>query len=165
MDLVFYPDPVLQRRADPVPDDFEGLFELANGMLQLMVKENGVGLAAPQVGRSLRVFVASKTGDPKDGIVAINPKVTPYGSPVPQEEGCLSLPGLRYEVMRPESVRIAYRSVDGKQHEAEYDGLMARIIQHEYDHLEGVLFIERLSEADRLRARQDLAALEEQAPG
>ena len=78
------------------------------------------------------------------------------------EEGCLSLPGIRADIRRPESVRVTYTDLDGRERTEEFHELMARIIQHEYDHLDGILFFERMSETDRLRIRPDLAALEDQ---
>jgi peptide deformylase len=162
MRIVYYPDPVLLRRADPVDITTEGLRELAEAMLLAMEDARGVGLAGPQVGRSLRLFVASESGQPEEGLVFINPKIRPFGSPVPFEEGCLSIPGVNGEVTRPESVEITWTDLDGKQHTETFSDLMARIIQHEFDHLEGVLFIERLTPADRIRVRAELQALEEQ---
>ena len=160
--LVLYPDPVLNRKAEPVALDDEDLPELIETLLATMKAAHGVGLAAPQVGRSLRVFVVSESGDSDEALVCINPKVQPFGEAVELEEGCLSIPDLRADVMRPEQARMTWTGEDGQEYEREFDGLAARIIQHEFDHLEGVLFIERLSETDRLRARPDLKALEEQ---
>ena len=121
-----------------------------------------MGLAAPQVGRSVRLFVVSESGDLGEALVCINPKIEPFGETVELEEGCLSIPEFRADIVRPEHVRVSWTGLDGEDCEREFDGLWARIIQHEFDHLEGVLFIERLSETDRLRARPDLTALEEQ---
>jgi peptide deformylase len=162
MDIVFYPDPVLRKRAKDVDPRMEGLRELAEEMLRTMKEASGVGLAAPQVGKGIRVFVASDTGEIEDAIVCLNPKVEPFGSVVPMEEGCLSVPGVRREIRRSESVRLKWTDLDGAPQEGEFHGLIARIIQHECDHLDGVLFFERMSEADRLSIRDDLRALEEQ---
>jgi peptide deformylase len=165
MRIVYYPDPVLRKRARDVEPGDEQLPDLVAGMLAAMEEANGVGLAAPQVGQDLRVFVASETGDPGEAIVCINPRVEPFGASVSMEEGCLSLPGIRADIRRPESVRIVYHDLDGVERTGEFHELMARIIQHEFDHLDGVLFFERMSEADRLRVRADLRTLEEQYPG
>jgi len=162
MRIVYYPDPVLQRRAEPVDPAMEGLQELAEEMLLAMQDARGVGLAAPQVGRSLRFFVVSESGNPEDGLIFINPEIRPFGSPVPFEEGCLSLPGINGLVTRPESVEITWTDVDGKRKTEIFTELMARIVQHEFDHLEGVLFFERMSPADRIRVRADLQSFEEQ---
>jgi peptide deformylase len=162
MQIVYYPDPVLQRRADPVDPAMEGLQDLAERMLLTMQDARGVGLAAPQIGRSLRLFVASESGEPEEGIIFINPEIRPFGSPLPFEEGCLSLPGINGMVTRPESVEISWTDVDGQRKTETFSELMARIIQHEFDHLEGVLFFERMSPADRIRVRADLQSFEEQ---
>ena len=160
--LVLYPDPVLNRKAEPVALDLPDLPELIECLLATMREAHGVGLAAPQVGRSLRLFVAAESGDSDEALVCINPKIQPFGEAVELEEGCLSIPDLRADVLRPEQVRMTWTGPDGKECQGEFDGLLARIIQHEFDHLEGTLFIERLTETDRLRVRPDLKALEEQ---
>jgi peptide deformylase len=162
MQIVCYPDPVLRKRAKEVDPLAKGLPKLVERMLDAMKEASGVGLAAPQVGDSLRVFVASETGEPGDAMVCLNPKVEPFGPIAEMEEGCLSVPGVRRQIRRPESVRLRWTDLDGSPKEGEFKGLLARIIQHECDHLDGVLFFERMSEADRLSIRDDLAALEEQ---
>jgi len=162
MRIVFFPDPVLQRRAAAADLSDPGLRELAMAMIATMKEASGVGLAAPQVGRGIRLFVASETGEPEDAIVCINPRVEPFGAVVEMEEGCLSVPGIRRDVRRPEGVRLAWRDLEGQECSGEFHGLMARIIQHEFDHLEGVLFFERMTEADRLAIRPDLEALADQ---
>ncbi|MDH3590277.1 MAG: peptide deformylase [Planctomycetota bacterium] len=168
MQLVYYPDPVLQKRAtaiEPGESGESGAARLAAAMLEVMVEARGIGLAAPQVGESVRLFIASESGAPEEAIVCINPRIEPFGPIVEFEEGCLSIPGIHAMVERPERVRISYTDLAGKRVEAEYGELMARIIQHECDHLDGVLFIERMSEAERLRIRADLKTLEEQYRG
>jgi len=162
MQIVYYPDPVLQRRAKPVDPAMEELQELAEEMLMAMQEARGVGLAAPQIGRSLRLFVASESGEPEDGLIFINPEIRPFGSPKAFEEGCLSLPGVNGMVTRPESVEVSWTDVDGQRKTETFTELMARIIQHEFDHLEGVLFFERMTPADRVRVRADLQSFEEQ---
>jgi peptide deformylase len=162
MQIVCYPDPVLRHRTGDVDPRRDGLRELVAGMLKAMKEASGVGLAAPQVGEALRVFVASDTGEPEDAIVCVNPRVEPFGRIVEMEEGCLSVPGVRRLIRRPEGVRMRWFDLDGVAHEGEFHELLARIIQHESDHLDGVLFFERMSEADRLSIQADLAALEEQ---
>jgi len=162
MQIVYYPDPVLQERAQEVDPARPGLRELAAGMLAAMKEANGVGLAAPQVGESIRLFVASDTGEPEDAIVCVNPRVEPFGPVIEFEEGCLSVPGVRRLIRRSDAVRMSWLGLDGRAHEGEFHELLARIIQHEFDHLEGVLFFERMSEADRLSVRPDLEALREQ---
>lgn len=163
MEILFYPEPVLTRRAGPASGTpRERLAELAEGMLQAMKEASGVGLAGPQVGESLRIFVASESGDPEDSMVCIDPDVQPFGPVVEMEEGCLSVPGVRAVIARPEGVRMTWRDLAGGEHTGEFHELLARILQHEFDHLEGILFFERMSPADRIRVRPDLRALEEQ---
>ncbi len=162
MRILFYPDPVLRKRARDADPRAKGLRELVDEMLKTMKEASGVGLAAPQVGESVRLFVASDTGEIEDAMVCLNPKVEPFGPFAQMEEGCLSVPGVRRDIRRSESVRLKWTDLEGKPQEGEFHGLLARIIQHECDHLDGVLFFERMSEADRLSIRDDLKALEEQ---
>ncbi len=162
MRIVYYPDPVLDERAEPVDPGREGLREFAREMIETMKEASGVGLAAPQVAERLRLFVASETSEIEDALVFINPRIEPFGTPVEMEEGCLSLPGIRASIVRPERVRVVYTDLDGNEVNGEFEGLLGRIIQHEYDHLDGILFMERMTPADRLRIRPDLKALEEQ---
>ena len=115
-----------------------------------------------RAGLPVTLFVATESGDPADAIIFINPEIEPFGPIVEMEEGCLSLPGTRALIHRPESVRITYTGLDGVQRGKEYGELMARIIQHEFDHLDGVLFFERMSETDRLRIKPELETLEKQ---
>ena len=166
MRIVYYPDPVLKKRAAPVEVPADGaspeLEAFVAEMLATMKEAKGVGLAAPQVGESVRIFVASATGDPEDALVAINPEVQPHGSTCQMEEGCLSLPGLHAQVVRPELVEMTWTGLDGVRQTAEFDGFFARILQHEFDHLEGVLFFERMTPADRIRIKADLKSFEDQ---
>lgn len=162
MQIVFYPDPVLQKRAQPVDPGRQDLRVLAEAMLEAMKEANGVGLAAPQVGESLRLFVASDSAEPEDAIVCINPELRAFGPSVTMEEGCLSLPGLNAPITRPERVELTWYDLDGMRHTEEFDQLMARILQHEFDHIEGVLFFERMTPADRMRIKADLESFEAQ---
>lgn len=166
MRIVYYPDPVLQKRAAPIAPsaagDFGHLADLVDGMLEAMHEARGVGLAAPQVGQSLRLFVANDTGEDGDVLVCVNPEVTPHGPTEAFEEGCLSLPELHAKVVRPTLVKMSWTDLAGARHTGEFEGFLARILQHEFDHLEGVLFFERMTPADRIRIKADLASFEEQ---
>lgn len=162
MRVVYYPDPVLQKRAAPVTPDHAGLAGLVADMVLVMNEARGVGLAAPQVGQSLRVFLANPTGELEDLLVCINPEVTPHGPTESVEEGCLSLPELHANVVRPTLVKMSWTDLDGTRRTDEFEGFLARILQHEFDHLEGVLFFERMTPADRIRIKADLVAFEEQ---
>ena len=162
MEIVYYPDPVLQKRAEPVDPAWPELRDFAGRMLEAMKEASGVGLAAPQVGASLRLFVASDTAEPEDALVCINPELRAFGPSVTMEEGCLSLPGLNAPISRPEKVELTWTDLEGERRKEEFTDLMARILQHEFDHLEGVLFFERMTPADRVRIKADLEAFEAQ---
>ena len=158
-DLTLYPDPLLRRPALPVTAFDEELGAIVAGMFERMYASKGVGLAAPQVGLKKRVLVLSPSGEKKDELVLVNPRILERsGAATLFEEGCLSFPGIYAEVERPEICRVQAFRVDGTPFEETYAGFQGRIIQHENDHLEGVLLVDRMSAADRLRHK---AALEE----
>ena len=158
-DLTLYPDPLLRRPALAVETFDEELRAIVAGMFERMYASKGVGLAAPQVGLKKRILVLNATGAPEDEIVLVNPRILERsGTPTKFEEGCLSFPGIYAEVERPEACRVAAQQLDGSPFEGAYSGFPSRIIQHEYDHLEGVLLVDRMSPADRHRNK---AALEE----
>ncbi len=163
MEIVRYPDPILRRKALAVEPGHEGLAALVKGMLKAMEEASGVGLAAPQVGQSLRLFVASESGDPAEALVYVNPRLEASGTMVELEEGCLSVPGIQAKIRRPERVRLTAEDLSGRGFVCETAGLLARILQHENDHIDGVLFFERMTEVDRVRIKDDLASLEDQA--
>ena len=161
--LTRYPEPVLRRVATPVEAFDTDLEGTVRAMFELMYKSQGVGLAAPQVGLGLRLLVLDPTGDPSDAdskpLVFVNPKLVELSGPSSTyEEGCLSFPGIYAEVRRPERCRVRAQGLDGVPFESEYDGFVSRILQHEYDHLEGVLLVDRMSPADKQRHK---AALQE----
>ena len=158
-DLTLYPDPLLRRPALPVLVFDEELRAIVAAMFERMYASKGVGLAAPQVGRKQRLLILNATGDKKDELVLVNPRILERSGPAALfEEGCLSFPGIYAEVERPENCRVQAFRVDGTPFEEAFGGFTSRIIQHEYDHLEGVLLVDRMSPADRLRNK---AALEE----
>ena len=161
-DLTLYPDPVLRKPALPVAAFDEELAAIVQGMFERMYASKGVGLAAPQVGLKTRILVVNPSGEPKDELLLVNPKILERsGPPTVFEEGCLSFPGIYAEVERPEVCRVAAYRIDGTTFEETYGGFVGRIVQHEYDHLEGVLLVDRMSPADRLRhkaALEDLVA-------
>ena len=158
-EVVLYPDPVLRKVADPVGGFGEELRSVVAGMFARMRKSKGVGLAAPQVGLRQRILVLNPTGNEEDDLVLVNPTiVSRAGDRTVFDEGCLSFPGIYAEISRPD--RCTVKSVDlaGVPIENEYSGFTSRIIQHEYDHLEGVLLVDRMSPAEKLKHK---AALEE----
>lgn len=159
--VVRYPDPVLRRVAEPVTTFDAGLRRVVEAMYARMIASKGVGLAAPQVGISQRILVLNPTGERgPDDLALINPTIVARaGDEGWYDEGCLSFPSIYAEVKRPDRCTVTYQDVDGRAHEREFDGFTSRIVQHEYDHLEGVLLVDRMSPADRQRhkaALQDL---------
>lgn len=146
---------VLRKVAPEIPEDYQGLDQFIEDLFETMKASDGIGLAAPQVGKSLRVFVvdtspiAEDKGEPELADfrkVFINPYILEeWGDDWGFEEGCLSLPNLREEVVRPSKVRIEYFDENWVLKEEVYDGIRARVIQHEYDHLEGKLFVDKIS--------------------
>jgi peptide deformylase len=150
--IVKYPEPILTTSAEPV-DDFgsEALKALVANMFETMYEANGVGLAAPQIniGRRLTVIDCSVGENPAEKIVLINPEITHIEGKQNGEEGCLSIPGFRANVMRAMNVRVKAQDVDGNWFEMDGSELLARAMQHEIDHLNGVLFINHISPLKR----------------
>ncbi len=151
--VVVYGDPVLRKVAKPIEKNHEGLSEIIENMWETMYQSEGVGLAAPQVGLSIRLFVvdASVAADEEPELkdfkkVFINPEIVKTaGDEWEMNEGCLSLPEIREDILRQDSIKLKYFDENFEPHEKEFNGYAGRIIQHEYDHLEGVLFIDYLS--------------------
>lgn len=166
--IVAYGDPVLRKRGEEVDPQAEETRKMVEDMFETMENAHGVGLAAPQIGKSLRIFVVDTSGfveseeADEEGLadfrkVFINPvKEDEDGEPWLFEEGCLSIPEVRGEVSRPEQVTLRYQDLEGKEHHETYGGLKARVIQHEYDHIEGVLFTEHLSPLRKRMAQKKL---------
>ncbi len=149
--IVMYGDPVLRKKAKDI-EKGKDILELVNDMYETMHAAHGIGLAAPQIGKSVRLFVVDGTTLEDEPILKdfkktfVNPVILDEnGEPWPFEEGCLSIPNIREEVERPEKLRIKYFDENWNAFEEDYDGMKARIIQHEYDHIEGKLFIDYLS--------------------
>ena len=163
--LVTYPDPVLRARAREVTAVDTSIRDLADEMLQIMREEDGVGLAAPQVGASVRMFVtAAQEGESAPERVYVNPVIVSCaGALDASEEGCLSLPGIRGTIRRPPVVTVRATGIDGEEFTLTSSGLLARCWQHEIDHLDGILIIDRMSAIDRLASRKPLRQLEASA--
>ncbi len=178
--IVAYGDPVLRKKSKEIEKDHPGLQELIENMFETMYEAPGVGLAAPQVGESIRLFIVDSeqlfkedeedegeneidkknyTGEPLKQVF-INPVILKeYGKKWVFEEGCLSIPGIRENVEREDRVIIRYYDRHFNLHEKEYDGITARIIQHEYDHIEGVLFVDRIKALKRQFLKNRLEAI------
>jgi peptide deformylase len=153
--IVAYGDPVLKKKAEEIDQDYPKLDQLIADMFETMYNAHGVGLAAPQIGKSIRLFVVDATpfsegeeGDPDCADfkrVFINPVIfEEEGEEWGFEEGCLSIPNIREEVMRKPMLKIEYYDENWDLYEEELDGFPARIVQHEYDHIEGKLFLDRI---------------------
>ena len=163
LELVEYPHPALLRRASPLVTIDDAVCDAVEQMFDIMYQAGGIGLAANQVALPYRLFIVNLEARPDAGeeLVFINPTLSrPRGTAI-QEEGCLSLPGLRMDVRRPERVVLDAWSLDGQPIHLDLDGLLARVVQHEYDHLEGRLFTDRLPEAAELEARRALDTFRE----
>lgn len=166
--IVLYPDPVLLRKAAPVERIDEWVRALVEDMIRVMREFRGAGIAAPQVGESVRIFVVEAqeadeaTGEPAEPLgVYINPVLSdPQGGVEPFEEGCLSLPEIRAEIRRPPGVTITATDLEGKRFTKTSDGFLARVWQHEFDHLEGTLILDRMTAIDRLACKRDLKELQ-----
>jgi peptide deformylase len=152
LELRYYGDPVLKKETEPVKEINRDIRYLIKGMIETMEFYEGAGLAAPQVGVSLSIFVVSSKvveGEGGEALVFINPEILDLAGSSIQEEGCLSIPGLYAEVERPEYVKLKYLNKEGKENILEARGLLARVILHEYDHLKGILFVDRLEREER----------------
>jgi len=164
LNLRYYGDPILRRRASDVTAFDPELRSIVEDMVETMRREEGVGLAAPQVGFEMRLLVALKMADPDDEqaepIVLVNAEVVERSLETWEyEEGCLSIPGIRGDVTRPLRVTIRYRDLDGVLQTLDADGMFARVLQHEIDHTEGRLFIDYLSTAEKALLKPRLKKL------
>ena len=152
--ILVLPDARLRAVADPIVEVDDEIKALAKDMLDTMYDAPGIGLAAPQIGEMKRIVVMdlSKEGEKPDPIVMINPEILKYSDEtVTTEEGCLSIPEIYYDVERPAEVTVKYTDLDGKEVEREAKDRLAICIQHELDHLDGVLYIDYLSRLKRDR--------------
>ncbi|MBK8914287.1 MAG: peptide deformylase [Phycisphaerales bacterium] len=159
--IIHYPDSRLRARSAPVERFDAGLRELAAQMFSLMRESKGVGLAAPQVGVLLRMFVMNATGQPDDDRVLINPVIDEMEGSAQATEGCLSIPGVNVQIRRPVACRIIAQDLAGERVELRGRDLVARIWQHETDHLNGVLILDRMGPTDRVATKKVLRALED----
>jgi peptide deformylase len=151
LEIVKYPDPVLERRAELVTEFNDELRKFVDDMFESMYAAKGIGLAAPQVGVSKRITVIdlSFKEKPEDKIVLINPEITVREGKQYEEEGCLSLPDIREKVTRAAKVTVRAQNVKGDWFELDGEELLSRAFQHEIDHLDGILFFRRVSTLKR----------------
>ncbi len=166
--IVQYPHPTLRHVSKPLKRVDQELHKIVREMFELMYAANGVGLAANQVDLPYRLFVLNLKSDPKaeqEEYVFLNPVLTGRKGMAEAEEGCLSLPGLYGQVKRPERVTLNAFSLAGEELNLELDGLFARAVQHEIDHLDGILFIDRLSPTGEMALREAIADFEAEFTG
>jgi peptide deformylase len=163
LEITIYPNPVLRIKTEPVERIDDSILKLLDEMAEVMYQKDGVGLAAPQVGVSKRILVA----DIGDGLLhMINPEIIRKdGEEKTVEEGCLSFPGIRLDISRPESVVVSSLNEKGERVEIKAEGMWARVFQHEIDHLDGVLFIDRINSLQRVLLRPKLKKLEKTSAG
>lgn len=165
--VTVYGNPVLRKVATDITPEYDGLQDLIKNMFETMYFAEGIGLAAPQVGKPIRLFMMdlSPLSDEFPEYenfkkVFINAQIIEReGDAVTDEEGCLSLPGLRENVARPNRIRIQYMDENFKEYDEEYEGWAARVIQHEYDHIDGKLFIDYISPLRRRLLKGRLTAI------
>lgn len=167
--LRYYPDPILRDIAEPVTVFDNELRELADAMVDVMTEERGIGLAAPQIGLSKRIIVALQMRDTEDSeappLVLVNPKVVASSKDTWSfEEGCLSIPGVTATVIRAMTVEVEFQDVEGNRHRLTAVDMFARILLHEIDHLNGRLFIDYLSAANKSLIKTKLKALADNPP-
>jgi peptide deformylase len=165
--IVVYGHPVLRKVAVEITKDFPGLGQLIDDLFETMYFSEGLGLAAPQIGKSIRIFVIDGKPAAEDEPslaefkkVFINAQIIERcGELMPMNEGCLSIPNLREEVQRESHIRISYYDENWEHHNEVFDGYKARIIQHEYDHLDGILFTDKVSPLRRRLLKGKLTAI------
>ena len=159
--IIVYPDPRLKKMSKPVEKFDEVLGALSQRMFELMREAKGVGLAAPQVGKNIRLFVANPTGKPEDDRIYVNPELFDADGEESGEEGCLSIPGVNIEVLRAKTLRMRAQDLSGKAFEQSESGYLPRIWQHELDHLNGTLLTDRMGPTAKMEYRKLLKDLEE----
>ncbi len=149
--IVKYPDPILKQKTQPITSVDENIRRLAADMAETMYAAPGVGLAAPQVGSNLRLAVldVTKADQPRNLIVLVNPEIVSGEGECTWEEGCLSIPDCNEEVKRMKKVCVRYRNLEGEESALIGEDLLGIALQHEIDHLDGILFIDRLSRLKR----------------
>jgi len=164
MELVYYPDPRLRDVSKKITTVDAQVLEAIPQMFEIMYKARGIGLAGPQAGLGRRVIVANLSGDPKnkdEEQVFINPQILGKEGELREEEGCLSLPGMAAQIQRAERVLVRYQDAKGKTLEREAEMLESRLFQHEIDHLDGILIVDKMTPADRKQWAALLKEMEE----
>ena len=159
--ITHYPAGVLGKRAKPVEDIDDNILRLVDKMIDIMLKNKGIGLAAPQAGVSLRLFSISLDGSRENVRAYINPTVTPNGELEAIDEGCLSVPGIYTKIRRYKKCEVTAIDLDGKEFTDQAEGLYSRALQHEYDHIEGITIVNRMGQPARIVHRKQLKKLQD----
>lgn len=165
--IVYYGNPILRKKCEPVKEITDDIIKLVQDMIETMDAENGIGLAAPQVGRPIRIFVLRNYIDAEDGtstvsdpIVYINPRLSlPSENMIEDIEGCLSIPNLRCPVLRPDKITVEAMDIHGHHFIETVEGYNARVRMHENDHINGVLFVDRLDPSVKKKIEPELKAI------
>jgi peptide deformylase len=160
-------DAILRARAKEIGSVTPPIKELAQDMVHTMYLRDGVGLAAPQIGQSIRMVVVDPYWGREDAekapLVMIDPVITSSSGETVNEEGCISIPGIYADVTRPSKISVQFTALDGSSHSLDLDGFAAVVVQHEMDHLEGVLFTDRISTLAKLKLKRRIKELERTA--
>jgi peptide deformylase len=159
--MTHYPARVLAERAKPVEKIDDNIRRLVAKMIDFMFKHKGVGFAAPQAGVSLRLFIISLDGSRENVKVFVNPTVTPTGELDAIDEGCLSVPGIYTKIRRYKQCEVIATDLNGNEFKDQAEGLYARALQHEYDHIEGMTIVNRMGQTARIAHRKQLKKLQE----
>ncbi len=160
MEIAIYPNPVLNTKAKPIEEINKEICQIAEEMLNTMYDVCGIGLAAPQVGLSIRLVVLDVTGEKTGERVFINPYISEEKGETLEEEGCLSFPDVMGKIIRSQYVKVIAYNLKGEKLEIEAEGLLGRVWQHEIDHLNGCLFIEKMTPASIIANQPKLKELE-----
>lgn len=159
--ITHYPTPVLSQKAENITTIDDNIRRLVAKMAEIMFQNTGIGLAGPQVGLPLRIFIVCLDGNKENIRVYINPTVTPSGELDVTEEGCLSVPGIHAKIRRYKTCTVTATDLDGNEFTDEAEGLYARCLQHEYDHIEGITIVDKIGSAAKIAHRKTLKKLKE----
>ncbi|BBM85115.1 peptide deformylase [Candidatus Uabimicrobium amorphum] len=161
MDVVLYPDPILKKRTEPINEVTEDIVELSQEMIKTMHRANGVGLAGPQVGISKQIIIVNPTAEEGNETIYLNPKILKRKGKEIGEEGCLSFPGVYGNVQRSTWIQVKATLISGEEVTFEAEDFEARVLQHEIDHLLGVLFINKIQPVEQIAIKTQLKELEQ----
>ena len=159
--ITHYPEGVLGKRAEPIDQINDNIRKLVDKMTDIMIENKGLGLAAPQAGVSLRLFIISLDGSRENVKVYVNQIITPIGELEGIDEGCLSVPGIYTKIRRYKKCEVTATDLDGNEFTDQGEGLYARAMQHEFDHIEGITIVNRMAQTARIIHRRQLKKLEE----